>query len=268
MIKPDQSRDPRLPAIAAPSISLLLQEMRVIGEWPRFHLQTMKLDQLPRGDDHAVMVIPGFGASDGTTAPLRRALARLGYRVFGWEQGRNFGMRGPIKNARSLRLQKLHPRHGKLSLIGWSIGGVFARELARHQPDCVRAVYSLGSPINGSPEANNMNTLFRLANRGRPIAVDVDGFLRRRIAPPVPCVAIYSKRDGIVAWQCCVEEPAPNTENIEVQGSHVGLVCNPQVLHVLAQKLARLPLPETSVADASHLDRKKRASGRKSGKGV
>ncbi|MDB5985296.1 MAG: hypothetical protein JWR16_349 [Nevskia sp.] len=231
----------RLPAIDAPPLSLLLLEARALAEWPRFRLQTMSLHDLPRGDDHAVMIIPGFGASDATTRPLRRALTRLGYTVCGWEQGRNLGMRPAVKNALALRLQKLHARHGKISLIGWSLGGVFARELARHHPESVRAVYSLGSPINGRPDANNMNVLFRIANRGRPVALDVDGFLRRRIAPPVPCIAIFSKRDGIVAWQCCMEESAPNTENIEVHGSHFGLVCNREVLRVLAERLPRLP---------------------------
>ena len=231
----------QLPAIDAPSLSLLLLEARVLAEWPRFNLQTMSLQNLPRGDGHAVMVIPGFGASDATTRPLRRALTRLGYKVFGWEQGRNLGMRPALKNALALQLKKLHARHGKLSLIGWSLGGAFARELARHQPESVRAVYSLGSPINGRPDANNMNTLFRIANRGRPLKLDVDGFLRRRVAPPVPCTAIFTRHDGIVSWQCCLEEDAPNTENIEVHGSHLGLICNHEVLRALAERLPRVP---------------------------
>ena len=143
-----------------------------------------------------------------------------------------------VKSALTQRLQKLSAEHqSPVSLIGWSLGGVFVREMARHQPQLVRRVFTLGSPINGRPDANNMLALFRVANRGKPVNLDWEGFRKRCTPPPVPCVAIYSKSDGIVAWQCSMEDAAPNTECAEVRGSHFGLVVNRQVLRVIAERL-------------------------------
>lgn len=226
--------------ITAPSLALLLMELRVFMEWPRFMATRFSVENLPRGHGQPVMIVPGFGASDLNTAPLRTALRRLGYTVFGWNQGVNVGMRPRVKQALTAELRELCDRYeDKISLIGWSLGGVFAREMARHQPQCVRSVITLGSPINGHPEANNLNTLFRLANLGKPVKLDLEGFRRRIVAPPVPCVSIYTQSDGLVAWRCCLEEPAANTRNIEVQGSHLGLVYNTQVLAAIAGVLAQ-----------------------------
>jgi len=226
--------------IRAPSARLLALEARVFAEIPLFLLRNLRSAGLPRGDGHAVMVVPGFGAGDLATRPLRRALNRLGYAAHGWGLGTNLGMRPSVKNALNQRLQKLAAETQRpVSLIGWSLGGVFVREMARHQPQLVRRIFTLGSPINGRPDANNMLALFRLANRGKPVNLDWEGFNKRRTPPPVPCTAIYSKSDGIVAWQCCLEEAADHTECAEVRGSHFGLVVNPQVLRVIAERLAR-----------------------------
>lgn len=200
--------------INAPPLHLLLLESRIFAELPLFLLQTLSVRGLPHGDGHAVVVLPGFSADDLTTAPLRRALKRLGYAVHGWKQGRNLGMRSGVRLALANQLLCLNARHhGPVSLIGWSLGGVFARELARHQPERVRHVYTLGSPINGNPEANNMQSLFRLANRNRPVKTDWDAFNKRRQAPPVPCTALYSRQDGIVAWRCCIEDAARTSKS-------------------------------------------------------
>jgi pimeloyl-ACP methyl ester carboxylesterase len=225
--------------IVAPPLHLLAREARVAAEVAWFLLRMRSLRDLPRGDGHPVIIVPGFGADDLMTQPLQRALLRLGYDARGWNLGRNLGMRPQIKTALVEYLQRLHAKHGnKVSLVGWSLGGVFVREMARHQPQLVRRVFTLGSPINGEPDANNMLPFFRLANRGKPVSLDRQGFERRRKAPPVPCTAIFSKTDGIVAWRCCLEEAAVNTENIEVAGSHFGLVYNIEVLRILAERLA------------------------------
>jgi pimeloyl-ACP methyl ester carboxylesterase len=137
------------------------------------------------------------------------------------------------------RLEQLHHDAGrKVSVIGWSLGGVYARELARHAPQLVRRVITLGSPINGHPHANNADALYQRVNGVNP-PVDWEAFNRRRVPPAVPCTAVYSKTDGIVAWRCSLEDAAPNTENVEVYGSHLGLGVNPQVLRVIAERLAR-----------------------------
>jgi pimeloyl-ACP methyl ester carboxylesterase len=223
----------------APSLGLLLREARVLLEVPRFLIGARTRRDLPRGDGHPVLLIPGFGADALAMRPLQRALIQLGYAAEDWGQGRNLGMRPQVKQGLAQKLESLAKRHdAKVTLIGWSLGGVFARELARAKPEFVRRVISMGSPINRQPDANNMMPLFRLANRGRPVKLDRDGFERRKIAPPVPCTAIYTRSDGIVAWQASLEESAANTENIEVRGSHFGLVVNLEVLSVIARRLA------------------------------
>lgn len=221
-----------------PSPLRLLGETRALLEWPRA-LRPLPVRDLPRGDGHPVLVVPGFGASDRHTAPLRRALTALGYRAEGWGHDTNLGMRRAIGEALDARIRALHADHGPVSLIGWSLGGVFARELARGRADCVRRVITLGSPITHHPDANNMNRLFRLANPNQPTEVDWERFMRREVPPPVPCTAVYTRQDGIVAWRCTLELPAPNTENVEVRGAHMGLVVNPEVLRVIAERLVR-----------------------------
>ena len=226
--------------LSPPPPWLLLLELRAGFEYLRFKLDRRALAGLPRGDGHAVMVVPGFGTSDAATQSLRSALAALGYAAHGWGQGRNLGMNRRVRDGLAQRLQELHDRHGgKVSLIGWSLGGVFVREMARHQPQLVRRVFTLGSPINGHPDANNVMGLFRLMNRKNPPKLDWEGFQKRRVAPPVPCTAIHSKSDGIVHWQCSQEEPAPNTDNVEVRGSHFGLGVNPTVIRAIAERLVR-----------------------------
>ncbi len=221
-----------------PSPLLLMLEGRAFAEYGALLLSWPLLHRLPRGDGHSVLVLPGFGGSDLSTRPLRRALARLGYDVHGWGQGRNLGMRRTVRAALEQRFEELYRARGKLTLIGWSLGGIYAREMARGAPERVRRVITLGSPFNHHPRANNADRLYRWVNGGGE-EIDWEGFERRRVPPPVPCTAIYSKSDGIVDWRCAMEDPAPNTENVEVRGSHTGLGVNVQVLRVIAERLAR-----------------------------
>lgn len=225
------------PSLRPPSLALLMLEPRALAEWVHFRVQAPRLRGLPRGDGHAVLVLPGFGASDGATAPLRRALKKLGYAAYGWGLGRNRGPRKGLREGLAQRLQQLHAAHGPVTLIGWSLGGVYARELARHQPQRVRQVFTLGSPINGHPDANNAAALFRRVNPA--FRSNLAEFEQRTQAPPVRCVAIHTRSDGVVHWRCAQENPGPLTENIEVRGSHCGLVCNTQVLARIAERLPR-----------------------------
>lgn len=223
-----------------PSKLLLMLEGRAFLEYAALHLGAVWQKQPPRGDGHPVLVIPGFGASDASTLPLRRILQRLGYAAEGWGQGRNVGMNSKLKQALASRLEQLHAEHAaKVSLIGWSLGGVYVREMARSAPQYVRRVITLGSPINVHPDANNLMGLFKLINRGKPMKTDLEGFQRRITPPPVPCTAIYSRSDGIVAWRSCMEDAAPGIENVEVAGSHLGLAYNRQAIRAVAEALAR-----------------------------
>jgi pimeloyl-ACP methyl ester carboxylesterase len=221
-----------------PSPLLLLLEGRAFAEYGAMLLSWPLLGRLPRGDGHAVLVLPGFGGSDLSTQPLRRALKRLGYAAHGWGLGRNLGVTRTLRSALDARIASLFDEHGRVSLVGWSLGGIYARELARAAPQRVRRVITLGSPFNHHPRANNADRLYRWLNGGDD-TIDWEGFARRRVPPPVPCTAIYTKSDGIVHWRCAMEDAAPNTENVEVRGSHTGLGFNPQVLRIVAERLAR-----------------------------
>lgn len=223
-----------------PGKLLLLMESRILLERLQFTWQYRRLlRELPAGQQQPLMIIPGFACSDALLSAPRRLLCDLGYAAHGWAQGRNLGMRPGLKQALATRLDELAQRHGQsVLLLGWSLGGVFAREMARHQSSLVRRVITLGSPINGHPNANNMVLLFKLANGGGRVGkAELDGFARRIVAPPVPCTAVYSRQDGVVAWRASQEDPAPQSENLEVQGSHFGLPFNPQVLRIVCDRL-------------------------------
>jgi pimeloyl-ACP methyl ester carboxylesterase len=140
------------------------------------------------------------------------------------------------------RLSQLRSRHGRrVSIIGWSAGGIYARELARAFPDDVRSVITLGSPIRGDHRATHAWRVWRLLNRGPSAAAAVSEATRIRREQPltVPTTCVYSKSDGIVAWQCCTSLPASRTENIEVHGSHCGYGHSLETLYVIADRLAQ-----------------------------
>ena len=221
-----------------PSRELLLLEIRAIWELSSFFTTYPLLRLAPRGDGHPVLVLPGLAASDVSTRPLRRYLKDQGYAAHGWKLGPNHGPRPGAEAKMQDRLAELHDRHGRpVSVIGWSLGGVFAREIARRAPEHVRCVITLGSPFAGAPKASNAWKLYERASQRK--VEDWPERERMKTPPPVPSTAIYSRTDGIVAWQCSVQEAGPQTENIEVEASHVGLGVNPAVLYAIADRLAQ-----------------------------
>ena len=232
--------------ISPPSALLALTELpRALVELGSLPFALPILGTAPRGDGHPVLVLPGFIANDVSTAVLRRYLKRLGYDAHAWELGRNLGPRSIGREGEKLeaRLHAIHANTGqKVSLVGWSLGGVMARLLARRAPDAVRQVITLGSPFAGSPRATNVWRVYQLLTGHRIDDAHTRAHLEEVAAPPpVPTTAIYSREDGIVAWQACREAGAPDTENIEVHGSHIGLGINPTVLYAVADRLAQSP---------------------------
>jgi pimeloyl-ACP methyl ester carboxylesterase len=225
--------------IDPPSKTLLLLEGRALGELAAFGAALPLLSLAPRGDGHCVLVFPGLIASDISTRPLRAFLGNRGYDVHGWGQGRNFGPRPGVERRMRDHIHELRRRSGrKVSLIGWSLGGVYARQLAKLAPDDVRQVITLGSPFNGSPRATNAWRLYEYASgRSADEAQALGSALSE--TPPVPTTAIFSRTDGICAWQCCVETEGPQAENIEVQGSHCGLGHHPAAVYAIADRLAQ-----------------------------
>jgi hypothetical protein len=195
---------------------------------------------LPVGDGHPVLVLPGLLADDVSTWTLRRILRDLGYRAHGWRLGRNLGPTAATVTGLQNRLRDLSLRYDSaVSVIGWSLGGIYARGLARDTPSAVRQVITLGSPIRMSHE--NQSHAGRAFNRYAHLHV-----VPRRLplesgfgALPVPATSIYSRYDGIVAWQACLDPPSAQAENIAVVGSHLGFGHNPAVVWAIADRLAQ-----------------------------
>ena len=194
----------------------------------------------PRGDGQPVLVLPGLVASDRSTFPLRSFLKTLGYPAYGWDMGRNYGPLPGVESGMKDKVNQIAEEHGrKVSLVGWSLGGIYARQLAKMMPDQVRHVITLGSPFQGDPRATNAWKLYQFTS-GHKVD-DRDRHMGGAISDPpeVPTTSIYSKTDGICAWQNCLEEPGPSTENIEVRGSHCGLGHHPAAVYAVADRLAQ-----------------------------
>ncbi len=225
-------------SIAAPSWFLMALEGRAPLELGACILSAPLLRQAPLGDGHAVLVFPGLVSGDLTTAVLRNFLVARGYAAYAWEQGINLGPRPGVMERCLERLQQLRAEHGgAVSVIGWSLGGVYARELAKMAPDDVRCVVTLGTPFTGHPKATNAWRVFELAS-GQKL-VDDARLAALKETPPVPTTSIYSRTDGIVAWRCSVEEETASSENIEVHASHFGIGMNPTALYAIADRLAQ-----------------------------
>ena len=224
-----------------PALPLYLSEPgRAVADFGLYLAARPLLPRLPRGDGHSVLVLPGLLADDVSTHALRTVLRKLGYDVHGWGLGRNIGPTAACVSGIRDLLERLTDTSGKpVSVIGWSLGGIFARDLARRSPDSVRQVVTLGSP-------------FRLARNSQSRATKVfDRFshlhVEHRTLPlesettplPVPSTSIYSHLDGIVHWSTCLETPGEHSENIAVMASHLGLGHHPAAIWAIADRLAQ-----------------------------
>lgn len=191
-----------------------------------------------RGDGHSVLVLPGLAASDVSTHLLRSFLRAQGWEPHAWRQGRNLGPRPGVLEACLDRVEQLHATSGRrISLVGWSLGGVYARELAKRLPDAVRQVVTLGSPVKHHANASNARRLYEFVSG--PRAYDPELMARLDEPVPVPCTSIYSRSDGIVDWRASLQPEGPATQNIRVPASHVGMGMNPVVLRLLAERLSQ-----------------------------
>lgn len=191
-----------------------------------------------QGDGHPVLALPGFMATDKSTVALRGYLDQLGYMAYGWELGRNTAKIEFLKLLAE-RVDELYEHHEEpISLIGWSLGGVFARQIAKARPDKIRQIITLGSPFKGIHQPNNVAWVYNLVSGGKRIK-DIDPILFENIPlpAPVPTTAIFTKEDGIVPWELCIEEETEIHQNIQVRGSHLGLGVNPTVFDIIADRL-------------------------------
>ena len=227
-------------ASRAPGALLMLLESRAPLEFAASAFAGPWLRRLPRGDGHPVIVYPGLAASDLSTVPLRRLLLDRGYIPYGWKQGRNRGPREGVFEACLAQAAEVAREHGRPdSLIGWSLGGLYAREIAKLQAATTRCVITLGSPFSGHPNDTNATRLYR-AIHGQPAHEDAR-YAQLGDAPPVPTTSIFSRSDGIVAWHCSLNVAGPRSENIEIPASHLGLAVNPMALYAILDRLAQDP---------------------------
>jgi pimeloyl-ACP methyl ester carboxylesterase len=225
----------------APSFALLAMEFRAFWEFGAVFPAWPALQRAPQGDGHSVIIFPGLAASDTSTVPLRKYLQTLGYEVVGWQQGSNFGPRaGVLETAKRHVLDASQDSGRKVSLVGWSLGGIYAREIAKELPEHTRCVITLGTPFAGGPRSTNAWRLYEAVS-GRDIDRETDHYALHE-APSSPTTSIYSKSDGIVAWQGSIQHPAPHnphTENIQVLASHFGIGLNPSAWWAVADRLAQ-----------------------------
>jgi len=228
--------------VRRPSRALLLLEGRALLEMAAyFQAKPVLRRMVPTGDGHPVLIIPGFLAGDGSTNVLRSFLWDRQYAPHRWELGRNLIFSRERLAEIQERACELKRHYGvNLSVIGWSLGGLYARELARAQPEDIRQVITLGSPFARNLKANNAHWLYRLISGQRTKDLDPDLIRQMQEPPPVPTTAIYSRTDGVVAWECCLEQrEGPLTQNVQVRGSHCGLGHNPTVLFIIGDRLAQ-----------------------------
>ncbi len=236
-----RTRDTNTDHIPPPGLPLLALELRAPWEFGAVLPAWPLLQRAPLGDGHPVIVFPGLTAGDTTTAPLRRYLESRNYDTRGWGQGLNLGPREGVLEAAKRQLQAVSDASGhKVSLVGWSLGGIYARELAKEMPERVRCVVTLGTPFSGPHTSTNAWRIYQLAS-GRRIDREAQSYNLPE-APTVPTSSIYSRTDGVVAWRGSIQAPAshnPHTENIEVVASHFGIGLNPSAWWAVADRLSQ-----------------------------
>jgi pimeloyl-ACP methyl ester carboxylesterase len=225
--------------IEIPTAGGVFRELAAVTEFPRLALSAPRLAGGPPGRGAPVLVLPGFGAGDGSTLLLRGYLRALGYAVHGWGLGRNGGDVPELIPRVAERTERIAERAGRpVRLVGWSLGGVLGRETTRDRPELVERVVTLGTPVVGGPKYTLAGASY--ARRG----VDLDEIERQveeREAVPIarPVTAIYSRNDAVVAWKACIDRYSTDVEHVEVEASHAGLGFSARVWEIVAERLSR-----------------------------
>jgi pimeloyl-ACP methyl ester carboxylesterase len=229
-----------MPPTTAPSLALFgFEPLRAAIEYASLRLTRSACER--SGDGHPVVIFPGLGTDGRSVEPLREFCNDLGFTGFGWGRGMNTGPKGDIDAwiadlAVHVRAM-VSPNPERMTLIGWSLGGIYAREIAKLLDGQVRQVITIGTPLAGSADCTNVGLFYRLLN-GQRAVLDPEMAVRFAAAPPVPTTSIYSRSDGVVSWRACLQAGGGQVQNIEVDGSHCGLGWNRKVWAVIADRLA------------------------------
>jgi pimeloyl-ACP methyl ester carboxylesterase len=240
--------------IPAPPVFALLREARIAVDLASGLRHAPVLLQSPRGSGEPVLLLPGFTAGDASTWPMRQCLCALGWNARGWGLGRNRGD-APSLLPRVIDVtERLASETGaRVRLVGWSMGGFLAREAARDRPELIERVVTLGTPVIGGPKYTTAAPLFR--SRGYDLDA-IEREIRERARRPieVPVTAIYSRRDGVVAWQACLDDTSRDVEHVEVESTHGGLGFDSRVWAIVADRLARARASRAVVVEETSAD--------------
>lgn len=235
----DASPDSRPLEAPTPTLLSLVREATGLLELPRLVLRRDLLDQAPHGDGRTVLVLPGFGADGLSTWPLRSFLRQRSYAVRDWGLGRNVqDVEETVERMRAVAVDARERSGRKVSLVGWSLGGYIAREVARDEPDAVASVVTFGSPVIGGPR---YTTAALVADRQGWDLEEIERLVAERKSVPleVPVTAIYSRLDGVVDWRACIDdEDGGPIEHVEVDATHLGLGFQAEVFRLVADRLA------------------------------
>jgi pimeloyl-ACP methyl ester carboxylesterase len=224
-------------SIKPPNPAEMFNEALTAFEIPKLLLNAPELANLKTKNSRKVMVLPGFGAGDVSTLPIRSYLSFVGHQVSGWDRGLNVqDVQATLYELVSEVEKRTRDQAKPAVLVGWSLGGYLAREVARELPDRIEQVFTLGSPIIGGPKYTQVASLYRAQG------IDVDWIeaavkAREVVQLRTPVTAIFSKSDGVVAWRACIDEHSPNVEHIEINASHIGLGISADAYRIIASKL-------------------------------
>ena len=221
------SKAPALPHLVREAGSLLALRWKSV-RLPRFTQSSV-------GGGRPVLVIPGFLATDHSTRVLRHSLKAAGFRAYGWGLGLNLGARHDLIDRIQAQLERA-ARHGPVTLVGWSLGGLYAREVAKRRPEMVARVITLGSPFSGDVRANNAWRLYEMLNDHKVDNPPLD--VRVAEKPPVPTIAFWSRKDGIVAPACARGEAHECDRSVELTCTHMGFMTAPCALQAVLDAIA------------------------------
>lgn len=222
-----------------PSLRTVAREATGLLELPQLLLRTRTLLEEPKGSGQSVFVLPGFGADGRSTWPLRRYLAALDHDARDWGFGANLGAVPESVESMGERVREAAEETERpVALVGWSLGGYIAREVARDLPESVSRVVTFGSPVIGGPKYTTAGAVF--AARGWNLdEIETEVARRKEVPLRVPTTAIYSRNDGIVDWRACIDDEAgAPIEHVEVEATHLGLGFSADVFRLVARRLA------------------------------
>ena len=239
--------------IKKPSVFLQLTEgARYVMDMIKAFLFVSNYKFNRKGDKHPVLVIPGLMCTDFSTMMLRKFIDKLGYTSYGWTLGRNLGDLKDLNDIRKLqkRVAEIRQKHnGKITLIGWSMGGIYARELAKLEPELYHQVITTGAPFADAYAPNNVEWFYNYV-LGNQEDIDVNWREQMPVPAKIRTTALYSKQDGLVPWEACREIIEDDLhQNIEITGSHWGLVTNAEVFKIIAEQLPFSEINNSTLID-------------------